>query len=124
MRVLLESRDSETLSRWLKDASSRERAQLLAASPRAHLQGLQVPVLLLHGQADPIVPSIETLHLERELPKGTLRTILVTDLLRHAELNQLPDFRQVYRLARFMQHLLRVARVTTNANARAEGAAR
>lgn len=118
MRVLLDGRASETVARWLKDAAGRERQQLLAASPRGHLQGLQVPVLLLHGQADPVVPSIETLHLIRELPPGTLRDALVTDLLRHAELNELPDLSKAYRLARFMQQLLRVARVTAAANAR------
>jgi pimeloyl-ACP methyl ester carboxylesterase len=111
MRVLLNSRGSEALSNWLTAAARRERPQLLAASPRGHLQGLQVPVLLLHGQGDPVVPSIETRYLARELPRGVVRDVLITDLLRHAEISQLPAPTQVYRFARFMQRLLRVARV-------------
>ena len=123
MRVLLDSRPSETLSRWLQEATSRERTQLRAASPRAHLQGLQVPVLLLHGEADPVVPSIETRHLTRELPPGTLRDALITDLVRHAELSEVPEPRKIYRFARFMQRLLHVARVTAASNARSAYAA-
>jgi pimeloyl-ACP methyl ester carboxylesterase len=121
MRVLLDSHGSETLSRWLLQAARSQRRQLLAASPRAQLSGLQVPVLLLHGTGDPIVPSIETQYLARELPPGLLRDMLVTDLLRHAELTQLPMPGQVYRFARFVQRLLGVARVTAAANARAAG---
>jgi pimeloyl-ACP methyl ester carboxylesterase len=118
MRVLLDGRGSETLSRWLTDSARRDRPQLSAAAPRGHLAGLQVPVLLLHGQGDPIVPSIETRYLARELPPGVLRDMLITDLLRHAELSQLPELRQVYRFARFMQRFLRLAHATAAANAR------
>lgn len=111
MRVLLDRRGSEPLSRWLLAAVERERQQLLAASPRAHLHGLRVPVLLLHGRQDPVVPSIETQHLARELPAGTLRALLVSDLVRHAELQELHPT-EVYELARFMQRLLHTARAT------------
>jgi pimeloyl-ACP methyl ester carboxylesterase len=118
MRVLLDGLGSETLSRWLTDSARRDRSQLSAAAPRAHLAGLQVPVLLLHGEADPVVPSIETRHLALELPPGVLRDMLITDLLRHAELSQLPELRQVYRFARFMQRLLSLAHATAVTNAR------
>jgi pimeloyl-ACP methyl ester carboxylesterase len=117
-RVLLDGHASETLSRWLRDSARAQRPQLLAASPRGHLQGLQVPVLLLHGASDPVVPSIETRYLARELPPGVLRAELITELLRHAELTQLPAPGQVYRFARFVQRLLAVARVTAAANTR------
>jgi pimeloyl-ACP methyl ester carboxylesterase len=109
-RVLLDDHGSEPLSRWLMDSARAHRPQLVAASPRGHLQGLQVPVLLLHGTDDPVVPSIETRYLAREVPRPLLRDVLVTDLVRHAELEQLPAPGQVYRFARFMQRLLAVAR--------------
>jgi pimeloyl-ACP methyl ester carboxylesterase len=111
-RVLLDGRSSEQLTRWLLDSAGKQRPQLLAASPRGHLQGLQVPVLLLHGTDDPVVPSIETRYLALEVPEPLLRDVLVTDLLRHAELNQLPAPSRVYRFARFIQRLLAVARTT------------
>jgi pimeloyl-ACP methyl ester carboxylesterase len=111
-RVLLDGRSSEQLSRWLMDSAREQRPQLLAASPRDHLQRLQVPVLLLHGTDDPVVPSIETRYLARDIPEHLRRDVLITDLLRHAELNELPAPTQVYRFARFIQRLLAVARVT------------
>ena len=43
--------------------------QLAAASPAGHLRFLQVPVLLLHGADDPIIPPTEMLWLERDIPK-------------------------------------------------------
>ena len=113
-RVLLDTRGSEQLSRWLSDSARKQRPQLLAASPHDHLHGLSVPVLLLHGTDDPVVPCIETRYLAREVPKPLLRDVLITDLLRHAELNQLPAPTQVYRFARFIQRLLAVARVTAH----------
>jgi pimeloyl-ACP methyl ester carboxylesterase len=111
-RVLLDGRSSAQLTRWLTDSARAQRLQLLAASPRDHMQGLSVPVLLLHGTGDPVVPSIETRYLARDIPRHLLRDVLITDLLRHAELNQLPAPTQVYRFARFIQRLLAVARVT------------
>ena len=118
MGVLIDPHGSEVLSRWLLAAIERERAQLAAASPRGQLAGLEVPVLLLHGSDDPVVPSIETRYLAAELPSGCLRELLVTDLLRHAELSERPKLRDVYHLARFMQRVLHVARATASANAR------
>jgi pimeloyl-ACP methyl ester carboxylesterase len=108
-RVLLHSEGSEVLSRWLLDTARTEALQLAAASPHGHLQGIDVPVLLLHGASDPIVPSIETRYLARELPAQRVRAVLVTDLLRHAELTELPALGEVVRFARFVQRLLAVA---------------
>lgn len=108
-RVLLDQRPSATLSRWLIEECEARRPQLLAASPAGHLSGLLVPVLLLHGTDDPVVPSIETRHLARDLPPGLLRDVLVTDLLRHAELKEQPQPGQIYRFARFIGRLLTLA---------------
>jgi pimeloyl-ACP methyl ester carboxylesterase len=108
--VLLDDHGSETLSRWLIETAERERSQLSAASPSGQLGRLQVPVLLLHGAADPIVPSIETRYLARELPAEQLRDVLISDLLRHAELSELPSPSQVYRFARFIQRLVALAK--------------
>jgi pimeloyl-ACP methyl ester carboxylesterase len=108
-RVLLDQRPSEMLSGWLLEECQAHRPQLLAASPTGHLRGLQVPVLLLHGTDDPVVPSIETRYLARDVPPELLRGVLVTDLLRHAELKERPDAGQVYRFARFIGRLLALA---------------
>lgn len=59
------------------------RATFDAASPAGHLEGLSVPVMILHGAADPIVPPTEGLYLAAELPSDT--RLLVSEALRHAE---------------------------------------
>jgi pimeloyl-ACP methyl ester carboxylesterase len=59
------------------------RATFDDASPAGRLRDLQVPVMLLHGAADPIVPPTESLYLAAELPDGT--RLLVSEALRHAE---------------------------------------
>jgi pimeloyl-ACP methyl ester carboxylesterase len=109
MDVLLDEGGSDTLSTWLMQVAHSHRQQLLAASPHGHLAGLKVPVLLLHGSSDPVVPSIETRYLAREVPAAAQQVVLITDLLRHADFPQAPAPSQAYRLARFMQRLLGVA---------------
>jgi pimeloyl-ACP methyl ester carboxylesterase len=109
MDVLLDSGGSDALSAWLLEVARSEREQLLAASPHGHLAGLKVPVLLLHGSADPVIPSLETRYLAREIPAPALQVALISDLLRHAEFPSAPAPRQAYLLARFMQRLFGVA---------------
>lgn len=118
LQVLLDNRGSETLSGWLQQYACSRRAALSAASPHGHLAGLRVPVLLLHGAADPVIPSIETLYLAREVPPRALRASLVTELLRHAEFPQPPALRPALALARFMQQILGAADDMAAANAR------
>lgn len=109
MRVLLDSGGSATLSAWLMDVARARRQQLRAASPHGRLAGLRVPVLLLHGAGDPVIPSIETSYLAREVPARALRAALITPLLRHAEFPARPALGPALRLVDFMQRLLRVA---------------
>ncbi len=61
------------------------RPELDAASPHYYLARVHVPVLLLHGSADNVVPPTETLWLERDLPKGVLRSALISPAIGHVE---------------------------------------
>lgn len=58
-------------------------ADLAALSPAGHLVDVKVPVFLLHGQGDPLVPSTESRAIQRERPEGT--QLLRTPLLGHAD---------------------------------------
>lgn len=85
-RVLQEAREPgrptflrDKLLAQLRDG----RAQLDAASPAGHLAGVRIPVMILHGAEDPIIPPTEAYYLARELP-GDPPT-LVSSALRHAE---------------------------------------
>jgi len=83
--------------------------RLMAASPHGHLASLRVPVFLLHGAYDPIIPSFETAYLAREIPAHYLRAVVVTKLLRHAEFPESFALTDAYQLVRFMQRLLEAA---------------
>jgi pimeloyl-ACP methyl ester carboxylesterase len=58
---------------------------LEALSPAGRLRGVQAPVFLLHGLGDPLIPSIESHHLARELPEASLAALLRSPLLGHAD---------------------------------------
>lgn len=60
--------------------------ELDAASPHFYLSQLNVPVMLLHGAADNVVPPTETLWLERDMPPGVLHGALISPAIGHVEL--------------------------------------
>ncbi len=56
----------------------RHQDEMQAVSPHSHLSELHVPVFLLHGATDTIIPSSETLWLAKDVPTGDLRNVLVS----------------------------------------------
>lgn len=82
--------------------------QLAAVSPHGQLRGLRVPVLLVHGADDPIIPSTETRWLAQDVPRPALRASLVTSAVRHAELQDKPSLAEVWALVRWAALLLEV----------------
>jgi pimeloyl-ACP methyl ester carboxylesterase len=91
MAVVLDERTRGPWVEWLRTVAEREHQQLMAASPHGQLARLQVPVYLIHGARDPVIPSIETLYLARDVPRPFLRAVVITDLLRHAEFPEPPS---------------------------------
>jgi pimeloyl-ACP methyl ester carboxylesterase len=109
MAVLLDSSQHTELAHLLMSAASAAIPQLRAASPHGHLAGLRVPVFLLHGAGDPVIPSIETRYLAREVPRAWLRQVVVTPLLRHAEFPEPPKLGETWQLVRFLTGILAAA---------------
>jgi pimeloyl-ACP methyl ester carboxylesterase len=109
MAEVLADKTSPSLSRVLLDTLAESGPQLMAASPHAQLEGLRVPVFLLHGAGDPVIPSIETAYLAREVPRAWLRSVIVSKLLRHAEFPEPPTPAQAWDLVRFVRQLLEAA---------------
>lgn len=103
MAVLLAPAGSPELSSWITQAAAAAAPQLMAASPRGQLAQLHVPVFLLHGEGDPVIPSIETRYLARDVPKRWLRAAIITPLLRHAEFPEPPSLGQAYELVRLVK---------------------
>jgi pimeloyl-ACP methyl ester carboxylesterase len=56
-------------------------------SPAGRLRSLTVPVYLLHGEGDNIIPAAETLWMVHELPEPTLKAALVSPVLSHLDLD-------------------------------------
>ncbi len=69
----------------IADAITKHADELNGLSPRSHLATLTTPVYLLHGQADNIIPSAETLWMASELPSVTLQAALVSPVISHLD---------------------------------------
>jgi dienelactone hydrolase len=69
---------------WVLAASDNKHfAEMEAVSPHGHLTGLDVPVYLLHGRGDTLVPFAETEWLAQDLPRGTLADMVISPLIAH-----------------------------------------
>ena len=81
-------------------------------SPRGHLAGLGVPVFLLHGAGDTVIPSAETEWIAREVPPSMLRSALVSPALVHVEMGPGTPLGQQWELVHFMARVLEEAEAT------------
>jgi dienelactone hydrolase len=79
--------------------------ELDAASPHFYLAKVHVPVMLLHGAADNVVPPTETLWLEHDLPRGVLRDGLISPAIGHVEVGGASIMDQM-RLVHWMKEML------------------
>ena len=64
-------------------SNKKHAAEMAAVSPHGHLAGLHVPIYLLHGRGDNLIPFAESEWLARDLPHGTLKELLVSPLVSH-----------------------------------------
>jgi pimeloyl-ACP methyl ester carboxylesterase len=62
-------------------------AEMDGLSPGGRLKKLTTPVYLLHGEADNIIPSAETLWMASELPAVSLQAMLISPVLSHLDLD-------------------------------------
>ncbi len=90
----------------------KRREQLDAASPAGHLRFLRVPVLLIHGSDDTVIPATELLWLEQHIPEEYLLDALVSPAITHVEVGRKVTLREHFALVRWMALLLRQARNT------------
>jgi dienelactone hydrolase len=91
----------EGLARVLAQEGDDERA----LSPSGKLNGIPVPVYLLHGEGDSVIPPEETTWADAEL--GAHEHIaLVSPLIEHVEIGGQPTIFDQWALVRFMSRLL------------------
>ncbi|HEY0564839.1 MAG TPA: hypothetical protein VGC88_04595, partial [Terriglobales bacterium] len=70
------------------------------------LSGLHVPVLLLHGAGDNVIPPSETEFLARDIPRPWLADELISPAVSHVEVKQ-PGLVEKMRLLLWMGHMFR-----------------
>jgi pimeloyl-ACP methyl ester carboxylesterase len=80
-----------------------------AVSPEGKLSNLHVPVFVLHGATDDIIPSTESLWLQREIPPKYLRDVLITPAFSHVDPQKSPKWSDELRLVNFLAAVIRAA---------------
>jgi len=80
--------------------------EMAAVSPAGHLAALRVPVFLLHGEGDNVIPASESEWLAREVPREQLRAVLVSPAISHVETGGKPTLADEWRLVHFLTQVL------------------
>jgi pimeloyl-ACP methyl ester carboxylesterase len=84
-----------------------------SVSPHGHLSGLRVPIFLLHGAGDTVIPASETLWLASDAPSGCVRDVLISPAVVHVELEGEPTKSDQWQLVDFMAQVLAEAEKET-----------
>jgi pimeloyl-ACP methyl ester carboxylesterase len=100
----------ETFAPTILAELGKRREELAAASPAGRLQSLHVPVLLLHGSDDVIIPSTEMLWLQRDVPKKRLQAALISPAIGHVDLGVKIKLRDRLALIHWMALMIHEAR--------------
>jgi pimeloyl-ACP methyl ester carboxylesterase len=108
MEILI-ARQIDRLRPKLLEMIQADDSQLSAISPQGKLGALHAPVFLLHGSTDDIIPSTETLWLEKDIPTPYLRAALITPAFSHVDPDKHAVWTDQSRLVEFLAGVLRTA---------------
>lgn len=106
---ILVARQIDRLRPQLLAAIREDGAELSAISPEGKLGALHTPVFILHGSTDDIIPSTESLWLEKEIPRADLREALITPAFSHVDPDKKAAWTDQFRLVEFLANILRAA---------------
>lgn len=112
-REALELMDATSLVTRAKIAATiaKHKGELAGLSPHGRLEKLNIPVYLLHGEADNIIPSAETLWMASELTSEDLKAMLVSPVLSHLDLDgPKPGAMDEWRLVHFFALVMDAAK--------------
>jgi pimeloyl-ACP methyl ester carboxylesterase len=108
MEMLL-ARKIDRLRPQLLGVIRADERQLAEMSPQGKLGSLQGPVFILHGATDDIIPSTESLWLQREVPPKYLREVLITPAFSHVDPEKSATWVDKVRLVDFLADVLHAA---------------
>jgi dienelactone hydrolase len=106
---LLYNHHVDTFATEIEQSLARHRAEMSAVSPHGRLQALHVPVLLLHGAADNVIPPSELLWLKEDVPYSDLKSVLISPAISHASMESKPTLADNLCLVHFMVQMLELA---------------
>jgi dienelactone hydrolase len=103
--ALADGKKLQTLAPELEAIVGEQRAELAALSPRGRLAKIGVPVYLVHGASDSVIPASETEWGGAELG-GAEHIALVSPLIEHVEVSKPASIGDKVALLRFIAQML------------------
>lgn len=103
---------SEETRAAIERSTAKHADEMAGLSPRGRLKRMTTPVYLLHGQADNIIPSAETLWMASELPGEALQAMLVSPVLSHLDVDEAkPGVWDEWRLVHFFALVMHASEI-------------
>lgn len=107
---MLFSSDHSAAKKMLLANLEKHRAEMEAVSPASQVYRIHVPVMLLHGAGDNVIPPSETMWLAKDIPRQDLRAVLISPAISHVEVDKGATFMDKLRLVHFIEQMLAEAR--------------
>jgi pimeloyl-ACP methyl ester carboxylesterase len=105
----LMSRRIDLVRLQLLAAIHADAAELASLSPHGQIANLRVPVFIIHGATDTVIPPAESLWLEKEVPRRDLRAVLITPAFTHVDPQHKATWVDELRLVNFIAGVLQAA---------------
>lgn len=106
---LLYNHDVDALAREMAASVALHTPEMAPVSPHGRLHSLHIPVLLLHGAADNVIPPSELLWLAQDVPYAYLKAALASPAIGHATMEDKPSLNDDLRLVWFMAQMLELS---------------
>jgi pimeloyl-ACP methyl ester carboxylesterase len=105
--LILHHRDQ--LQPVLSQAIQRHSDEMQAVSPHGQIGNLPVPVYLLHGTGDSVIPSSETLWLAKDVPPQELKRVLISPAMNmiHVDGQRKVSISEKWALVDFLAQVMR-----------------
>jgi pimeloyl-ACP methyl ester carboxylesterase len=96
-----------TLRPKMLEVIGKQEAEIATLSPHGQMADLRVPVFILHGSTDNVIPAAESLWLAGEVPSKELRAVLITPTFSHVDPQQKVTWLDEMRLVHFVGGIFR-----------------
>jgi len=96
----------DTIRPELEAEIERQRSRFPEVSPSSCIANVHMPIFLLHGEGDSVIPASETLWAAQHAPPPWLQESLVSRAVSHVELQGEPGLMDMGKLIHFMARML------------------